>query len=297
MAPQEKILPIEALARLANLNLIARWVVEGFISGLHSSPFHGFSIEFSEYRQYVPGDDLRYFDWKAFGRSDRTYIKKFQSETNLKAYILLDCSASMGYGSEGVSKLRYGACLAAALTYLLVRQKDSVGLVTFSNRILHYLPPGCSPSHQRNIMKILEGAVPGEATDIVSTLHRMAELISRRGLIILLSDLFENPEGIVHGLRHFRFRKHEVIVFHLLDPAERTFPFDSLADFKDMETGERLQVLPVVYREAYLEKIEAFVRQIRRDLSEYQIDYQEVGTSEGFDTYLARYLFKRARMG
>jgi len=297
MAPAEKLLPMEALSRLSNLSFIARWVVEGFISGLHSSPFHGFSVEFSEYRQYVPGDDLRYFDWKAFGRSDKYYIKKFHSETNLKAHILLDCSASMGYGSGTVNKLRFGACLAAALAYLLIRQQDAVGLVTFSDRILEYIPPGCSPSHQRSIMNALEAVESADTTDMASTLHRMAGSIKRRGLIILISDLFENPERIIHGLRHFRFRHHEIIVFQILDFAERNFPFDSLSDFRDMETGERLQVLPAAYRDAYLGKIEEHIRHIRRELSEYKIDYQEVITSEPFDAYLARYLFKRARMG
>lgn len=296
--PAMRLLTPEALRRLANLNLVSRWVVEGFISGLHRSPFHGFSVEFAEYRQYVPGDDLRFLDWTAYGRSDRYYVKKFHSETNLKAHLLLDTSASMGYaGGGGPSKLRWAACLTAALARIMTRQQDAVGLVTFSDRIQRFLAPKSSPRHLRDLITVLEGAVPRSETKTGETLHALAESVKRRGLIVLVSDLLDDPEVVLRGLRHFRHRKNEVIVFHVLDPFEVEFPFDGLADFRDMETGRKMQVLPIAVREAYLKAMEEFVGRFRQECREAHIDYQLALTSTPFDEYLARYLHKRQRVG
>ncbi len=291
------LLPPEALRRLANVSLVARWVVEGFLQGLHKSPFHGFSVEFAEYRPYTPGEDLRHFDWKALAKSDRSYVKKYHSETNLKAHILLDCSGSMGFASDGLpTKLRYGACLAAALTYLLLKQQDAVGLGLFAEKLERYLPPRASARQQRDCLAILEGARPRSATKTAETLHFIAETVKQRGLIVLITDLYDDPEALLKGLKHFRYRRHEVICFHLFDPAERSLPYEGLADFKDLETAERLMVLPAAYREEYRRAVDAFVERWRRDCSDARIDYVAVDTKEPFDRSLAAYLCKRGRL-
>ncbi|MBI3269566.1 MAG: DUF58 domain-containing protein [Planctomycetes bacterium] len=295
MPVKERLLPPEALARLAHLNLVARWVVEGFVGGLHRSPFHGSSVEFAEYRQYVPGDDLRHFDWKAFGKSDKHYIKKFQSETNLKAYLLLDASASMKYASGTISKFRYGACLAAALAHLMVRQQDAVGLVVFAERILKYIAPRANPRHLRDLTATLEAVKPAGTTSIQGTLHYMAETIKRRGLVLLISDLYDDPEAVLKGLKHFRHRKHDVVIFHLFDPSELEFPFQVLTDFKDLETGEKVQVRPLALRDAYKQQLEVFVSRFRRECADRCIDYERVDTSTPFDVFLTNYLSRRMR--
>lgn len=298
MPVAERLLTPDALRRLANLNLVSRWVVEGFISGLHRSPFHGFSVEFAEYRQYVPGDDLRFLDWAAYGKSDRYYVKKFHSETNLKAHVLLDTSASMGYASgKGPTKLRWAACLAAALARIMTRQQDAVGLVTFADRIQRFLAPKASPRHLRDLMSVLEAASPRAETKTGETLHTLAEAVKRRGLIVLISDLLDEPDVVLRGLKHFRHKKHEVIVFHVLDPAEVEFPFEGLSDFRDLETDRKMQVLPLAVREAYVKAVEGFVARFRKECNEALIDYQLALTTAPFDEFLARYLHKRARVG
>jgi uncharacterized protein (DUF58 family) len=297
MQPGRRYLEPSALARLANMNLVARAVVEGFISGLHRSPFHGFSVEFSEYREYVPGDDLKHFDWKAYARSDRHYIKQYQEETNLRAYVLLDASNSMKYSSEGLTKFQYGCYLAASLAYLLVRQQDSVGLAIFDEAMRTFLSPRNGFQHMRNLVGMLEQAKPGGRTRVSATFHHLAETIKKRGLVIVISDLLDDAEAVKKGLRHFRHKHHEVIVFHLFDPAELRFPFRGLSDFRDMETGERLQIDPAYYRKEYLEKLRGLINRYRRDCSESRIDYVVAETSRPFDLLLAQYLTKRARLG
>jgi uncharacterized protein (DUF58 family) len=295
----EPLLTPHALARLSGLSLVARTIVEGYLSGRHRSPFHGFSVEFSEYREYVPGDDLRHFDWKAYGKSDRRYIRKYHSETNLVCRLVLDRSASMGYAghtSHGVTKLRYAVCLAAALAHLLQRQGDAVGLTLFSDRVETVLPGKSSPRHLRDLFGVLEAVEPVRTTAMAPALHEVAATKKRRGLVVLLSDLFDDPEAIMKGLRHFRFQGHEVLVFHVLDPAELDFPFQALADFKDMETGERLQVHPHTYRADYRREVNAFVEDLRRRCSEIRADYQLVRTDQPFDAFLAHYLHRRERL-
>src|SRR5512145_140484 len=214
------------LAHLGSLELKARTVVEGFLSGLHRSPFKGFSVEFAEYRQYLPGDDLSTIDWKVYARSDRYYVKKFEEETNLDCHLLLDVSASMGYASSGISKLRYGSMLAACLAYLMNRQRDAVALTTFDDAITAMLPASARPGHLRSILVTLDTLALGQRTDVSKPLHLLADGIRKRGLVVLISDLLDEPERVIDGLRHFRFRGSDVIVFHLLDPAELTFPFE-----------------------------------------------------------------------
>lgn len=286
-----------ALARISRLDLVAHLVVEGFITGLHRSPYQGFSVEFSEHKEYSPGDNLRHLDWKVYARTDKYYIKQYQEETNLKGYILLDASGSMGYRSDGLSKLEYGCYMAATLAYLMIRQRDSVGLLTFDKAIRQYIPPKSTPRHLKLILQELEKTQSGETTNLSKTFHDLAETIKRRGLIIVLSDLMDEPEEVMKGLKHFRHRKHEVIVFHILDKKELDFSFRNISEFRDMESRERLLVNPGFIRQEYQEAINAFLRHYRRECSESMIDYLRVDTSLPYDFVLASYLSRRARMG
>ena len=290
----------EALARLGRLNLIARAVVEGFVTGLHRSPYHGFSVEFSEHREYVPGDNPRHLDWLALARTDRYYIKQYESETNLRAHIVLDCSASMGYrySEDHLTKLEYGCYLAAALAFLMVRQQDPVGLVAFDERIRDFYPPRASTIHLNRMLQRLEQCTPGNGTSLSETFHDLAERIKRRGLIIIISDLLcdESAErDVMRGLQHFRHKKHEVLLFHVLDSAEMEFPFGRLSEFVDLETGERLQADPAYIREEYQRNLREFLQSYRRDCAAGNIDYVLADTSTPYDWLLRAYLDKRKR--
>jgi len=283
--------------RLGNLNLIARSVVEGFIAGLHRSPYRGFSLEFSEHRDYVKGDDPKHIDWRAYCRSERLYVKQYEEETNMRAYILLDASASMGYGTGKLTKLQYGCYLAAALAYLMIRQQDSVGLVVFDQDIRSFLAPHSTPAHFKRLLGYLDAVQPGAKTGISRTFHNLANHLKRRGLIVVISDLLDEPLVVLKGIRHFRHRQHEVIVFHLFDHAELTFPFEQLAEFQDLETGARLQVDPVAVREEYVTRIREFIDTYRRDCAESRVDYLEIDTDTPYDHLLLSYLTKRAKLG
>lgn len=283
------------LARIGSLELKARTVVEGFLSGLHRSPFKGFSVEFAEYRQYLPGDDLSTIDWKVYARSDRYYVKKFEEETNVDCHLLLDISASMGYGSRGVTKLRYGSMLAASLAYLMNRQRDAVALATFDEAIVTMLPPSARPSHLRSILVTLDRIAVGRRTDVSKPLHVMADAIGKRGIVILISDLLDDPAQVVEGLRHFRFRGSDVIVFHLLDPAERTFPFTRAARFRDLELGDELMAVPTLVREEYLDALQRAIDGYRRELGSGGIDYQVLDTSTPLEFALMAYLATRVK--
>ena len=286
-----------ALNRLANLPLVARGVVEGFISGLHRSPFHGSSVEFSEYRKYVAGDDLKHLDWKAYAKSEKLYVKLYEEETNLRAQILLDTSASMGYESGGVRKSEYAAYLAASLAYLMVRQQDTVGLATFDHRVRTNLPPGAGALHLNEMMRVLERVKTSETTGIAKPLHDLAEMLKKRGLVILISDLFDDPQEVMRGLLHFRHKKHEVIVFHVLDPDEMKFPFRGLTTFRDMETGQRMEVLPEAIRGEYRKAFSAFVETFRKGCADARVDYVLADTSVPYENLLAAFLTKRTRAG
>jgi len=287
-----------ALAKLCRLEVIARLVVEGFISGLHKSPHKGFSVEFAEHRQYVIGDNIRDIDWKLFGKSDRFYIKQYEEETNLRAYLLVDASGSMNYAPDSKpprpTKFRYATCVAAALSYLMLQQRDAVGLVTFDSRVRRYIPPRAKAAHLRGIFEELDRTQPGADTNLSAIFHDLAERFRKRGLIIVLSDLFDDPERLASALQHFRHKKHEVIVFHLLDEDELSFPFTQLTQFEDMEIADtRLLIEPRQLRDEYLAQVNAFIERVRRLCWQFQIDYVPMKTHEPFDTALAAYLARR----
>lgn len=292
-----KYLDPEIVSRLKGMEMRARMVVEGFIAGLHKSPYHGFSVEFAEHRQYMPGDNIRDIDWKVYAKSDRFYIKQYEEETNLKGYLLLDCSASMAYRSgDRISKLDYAGMLSGALSFMMLRQRDAVGLVTFDRKIRRYIPPRSKSGHLHVLLSEIAGQKPSEATDVASTLHEMAERIKRRGLVIIMSDLLDETERIISGLKHFRYNKHEVIVFHILDPRERDFAFPREAIFKDMETGEELTTLPYQIKKDYARQVKAFSDEVATACRQSNIDYYPIDTAMPFDKALYAFLSKRERL-
>jgi len=294
--PSLRFLDPNILSSLANMDLRARVVVEGFISGLHRSPYRGFSVEFAEYRPYMPGDDIRHVDWKVYARTDELFIKSYEEETNLSCHILLDISASMTHGSQGLSKMEYGSFLASSLAYLITRQRDGVGLALFDNALINYLPARTKPAHLHTIFMALEEAKPGRETAMGKPLHDLAEALNRKGLVILISDLLDDPETILDGLRHFRFGGHDIIVFHLLDQEELTFPFTDTTRFVDPESGQELLVVPAVVREEYLRRLNEFIDQYQRSFALANIDYCMLDTSKPLDFGLFAYLAKRSML-
>jgi len=292
-----KYLSPETVSKLKGMEMRARMVVEGFIAGLHKSPYHGFSVEFAEHRQYMPGDNIRDIDWKVYAKSDRYFIKQYEEETNLKGYLLLDCSASMAYQSgDRIRKLDYAGMLSGALSYLMLRQRDAVGLVTFDDHIRRYLPPRSRSGHLHVLLNEIAAQRPTDRTDIAGTLHEMAERIKRRGLVIIMSDLLDDADRIISGLKHFRYNRHEVIVFHILDPRERDFAFPREAAFKDMETGEQITTLPYQMKKEYARAVDAFSGQIAAACRQANIDYHAIDTSTPFDKALYAFLSKRERL-
>ncbi len=286
----------EVAATLSNLELIARLVVEGFMTGLHKSPYHGFSIEFSQHRPYMAGDSLRFVDWKVYGRTDRFYIKQFEEETNLRSYLLLDVSSSMRYGSGPVKKSDYASFLTAALAYLFIKQRDAAGLVLFDEQVREILPPRSVPSYLNHILQAIGKAEFGKDTQINRVLHRVAEQLKRRGLIVLISDLMDEPEKVLSGLKHFRHDKHEVLVFHIMDRSEAEFAFSGEVQFEDLESGEKVKTQPLYIRSAYREQIEAFMDYYKLNFSNNRIDYQLLFTDTPFDVAINEYLLKRKRL-
>jgi len=294
---QYKYLDPEALSRLKNLSIAARLVVEGFYAGLHRSPQRGFSIEFAEHREYTPGVDPRHIDWRVYGRRDKLYVKQYEEETSLRCYLLLDKSASMGYKSDGPwSKLEYGSFLAASLAYLMAMQHDAVGLISFDTKVRDRIPPRQGPGHLRVIMEKLEQTSPGGETGLADTLHELAESIKRRALVVVISDLFDDAEGLVSALKHFRHKKHEVVVFQTLDPAELNFPFDDVTRIEDLENGREVTSDPRAFRKAYLEELSQFLAAVRQGCLDGQIDYALAETSQRFDGFLGNYLARRQMM-
>jgi uncharacterized protein (DUF58 family) len=294
---QRRFLDPEVISKLASMDIKARLVVEGFVTGLHKSPYKGFSVEFAEHRQYMEGDPIKHIDWKVYAKTDRFYIKEFEEETNLKAYILLDVSGSMGFKSNGISKLEYGSYLAASLSYLMLKQQDSVGLLLFDDKIREYIPPRSSPIHLHILFNSLQNARAEKETNLGRILHELANRIRRRGLVILISDLFDEPMSIIPGLKHFRHKKHEVVVFHVLDPSEVEFPFRGTANFKDMETGETIPTDAWRIREEYTSLADNWIREFKRQCAESRVDYVSMLTSTPFDRALFSYLEKRKRLG
>jgi uncharacterized protein (DUF58 family) len=283
------------LARLGSLELKARTIVEGFLTGLHRSPFRGFSVEFAEYRQYLPGDDLATLDWKVYARTDRHFIKKYEEETNLDCHILIDVSASRGYRSGEVTKLQYGAFLAAALAFLMNRQRDAVGLLTFDDKILTRLAPSARGGQLMSVLIALDRLAIGATTNVAKPLNDLAGAIRKRGLVVLISDLLDDADRVVEGLKHFRDRGTEVIVFHVLDQAELQFPFQQAARFRDVETRDEVVAEPAVVREQYLKAITDLQDRYRRELRLAGIDYVMLDTSLPLETALMAYLLTRRR--
>jgi uncharacterized protein (DUF58 family) len=278
------------LSKLSTLLLRARYVVEGLISGLHTSPYKGFSVEFSEHRQYAPGDEIRHIDWKAYAKFDRYYIKEYEEETNLRCYLLVDASASMNYRSNGVSKFDYACYLAAALAYVMLNQQDLVGLVTFSEGIRRQLPPRSSPGHLRAVIDSLEHTEPTGETALGRTLHHIASQLKRRGLVILLSDLLDEPVQVMEGLRHLRYQKHEVLVFHVLDHDEVAFPFTQLTQFEDLEDETRVISDPRAIAADYQQQIREFLKDYEVMCRRQAIDYLFFDTRTPLDKGLLKYL-------
>lgn len=291
---QQQLADPELRSRIARLELHARLVVEGVISGLHRSPYHGFSVEFAQHREYTPGDEIRYIDWKVVARSDRYYVKEFEEETNLKGTILFDASASMDYAGGGrPSKREYAAIVAAALAQLLIQQRDAVGLATFHDGVQEYLPPRSLPSHYQQMLERMLDCPSRPKSDLAATFHELADRIKRRGLIIVLSDLFGDADAILMGLRHFRHRKHEVIVFQILDDDEIEFPFTDLTRFEGLELEPAILADPRGIRSAYQEQVRQFCHRIERGCREMQIDWVQFNTRHDPADQLARYLASR----
>ena len=285
------------VSRLSGMELRARLVVEGFITGLHRSPYHGFSVEFSEHRPYMPGDEIRHVDWKIYGKTDRFYIKQYEEETNLKAYVVLDISRSMAYASAGnLSKLEYASYLAAALAYMMIKQQDAVGLTLFADTITEHLPPHATRGYLRQILLALERARAAGTTGVGNSLHQVAERIRRRGLVVVLSDLLDTQTEVLSALKHFRHKKNEVIVMQILDPLERSFAFGDDAVFQDLETGEKVTTQPWHIQQSYREAMAGFVERYKRECREHHIDYVLLDTGTPFDVALFEYLGKRERL-
>jgi len=286
----------EVVSRLAGMDLRARLIVEGFIAGLHRSPYHGFSVEFAEYRQYNAGESARNIDWKIYAKTDRYYLKMFEDETNLRGTLLLDRSASMDFSSGPVTKLRYGALLCAALSYLMIRQRDAVGLAVFDEHIGEIVPHRSVRGHLFHLLRTLESVQAGRRTRISPALHEMAERIVRRGLVVVVSDLMDDPAEVITGLKHFRHRGHEIVVFHLLDPLELSLDIGGEVAFVDRETGERLRAQPWFVRGEYRRSVREWTRWLGERCLENAVDYTLITTDTPFDQALVAYLGKRGRM-
>jgi uncharacterized protein (DUF58 family) len=284
------------LARLGTMELKARTVVEGFLAGLHRSPYRGFSVEFAEYRQYLPGDDLSTLDWKIYARSDRHYVKKFEEETNLDRHVLLDVSASMGYrGAAPLSKLEYGSVLAASLSFLMNRQRDATGLITFDDQIRFRLPAGARRGHLHALLLALEQMQAGSRSNVARPLQQLAEALVKRSLVVVISDLLDDVEAVIKGLRHLKFRGTDVIVFQVLDPNELTFPFRGASKFRDVENAEEILAEAAEIRTSYLRELAGLTLKFDRELRGCGIDYVQLDTSQPLDFALVAYLAARER--
>ena len=275
----------------------AKLVVEGYIIGQHRSPYHGFSVEFSEHRSYEPGDEVKHIDWKLYGKTNRLYVKRYEEETNLRAHLILDTSKSMSYTSDKVSKLDYGSYLLAALSYLMISQQDAAGVVLFDEKIRSFVPPKSTPSHLNTLLNILDAPKPGNDTKIESVLHQMAERINKRGLVIIISDLLDEPKNVFKGLKHFRHRKQEVILFHILDRNELEFEFENRTKFVDMESGEEITTDPWHIKNDYKNLILDVQKYYRRNCRLNKIDYVPLYTDDSLDKGLSEYFNKRQRLG
>ena len=292
----EKYLRPEVIRQVARLDLRAKFIVEGFLQGLHASPFQGFSVEFSEHRKYVPGDDLKDLDWNVYAKTDKYYLKKFQAETNVTGYLVMDLSASMAYTyRQELTKFEYAICLAAALGYLMIHQQDPVGLVTFDTRIQASLPPHSKRAQLGNILAILANLKPAGQTDVASCLHQLAAMIRSKSLVMIFSDLLTEPEPVVQSLHHLRHRGNDIILFHILDEAEVHFPFQGIVEFEDVEVDQRLTIDAPGMRPDYLHALKDFREYYRSECAKANIDYVPMDTSVSFDRALMEYLLQRQK--
>jgi uncharacterized protein (DUF58 family) len=287
----------QALSRLAAVPLFSRRPMIGSVSGIHASPHRGASVEFAEYRKYVPGDDLRRLDWRAYGRSDRYFVKEFEADTNLRCCLVLDTSGSMEFGSAGTTKIEYARRLIGSLAHVAVRQGDAVGLTCIAETIVRTIPPRRTPSHLRGLYDILEAAQPKGETQLVSRLHELAETIRQRALVVLVSDLFVEPEELKDAFEHLRFQKHDVAVFHLLDPLELGFTFQRPMRFLDLEGGPSIFAEPNEIADRYHKALEEYLAQMKRITLEASIDYHRVSIDEDYEQVLFRFLTARATTG
>lgn len=293
MAKKVREIDRKAVGKISRLQLRARLAVEGYYTGIHKSPYHGFNVEFAEYREYSPGDDLRYLDWRVLARTERLFIKQFEAETNLSCYILLDASESMDFTTTGETRLDYGAALAASLSLLMLRQGDQAGLVVFDNAVRQYIPPRGNARHFAAIVEALENVRPGSDTNVAAVFHEIAERIRRRSMVIVISDFFDDVDALLNGLQHFRHRHHEVVVLHLLDDAEIEFPYDRITLFEGMERGEEVIIDPRVVADSYRSRFRAYLERLRKGCTEKNIDYQRMQLSDPFDRALTSYIGRR----
>lgn len=285
-----------ALTRISTLELVARTVVEGFISGLHRSPHLGFSVNFAEYRPYRPGDDIRKIDWKVFARLDRYFVKEYEGETNTSIFLILDCSRSMAYQGRGIRKLEYGQFLAASLGYFGFKQRDSVGFVSYDDKVQDFVPARGSIGHLNTVLHTIERTVPGDRTSFIQPLVSVAERLRRRGIVVLISDLYDEPKSVIDGLRHLAYRGNDVIVFHLLDPQELLFDFDQNAQFVDMETRAEMHVIPDYVRQEYRKIIRDQIAYYEKECQKDRIDYAMLDTGQPLDLALFTYLLRRQQL-
>ena len=283
------------LAGIDNLELRARVAVEGFLSGLHRSPHRGFSVEFNDYRQYQRGDDLRHVDWKLYARSEKFYIKQYEDETNTRCMLALDTSASMAYGSKGLSKLDYAISVASALAYFIMRQRDAVGLLTYDDKLRDFLPARARQPHLMLLLRVLSQVQPGQQTDAAKPLGDLAATLTKKSLVLLISDLLQGEEATLATLRNLRAMGHDVIVLHVMDDSELHFNFDESSEFIDSETGEAFITTPASVREAYLDNVNRFLDDCKKQCQRAGVDYCLLNTSEPIDAALAAFLSKRAR--
>lgn len=291
----KKYLQPEVVAQLENMELRARLVVEGFITGLHKSPFHGFSVEFAEHRQYRPGDEIKYIDWKVYSRTDRYYVKQFEEETNLRAVVAVDGSASMGYASDGnITKYAYATYLASALCYLMLKQKDAAGIALYDSEVRTYLPPRAKLSYVRELISALDGATPSGATGTSAALDVLAERIARRSFVVIISDFFDDIESVISAMKHFRHQRHDVLAIQVLDPREMDFDFGWAANFVDMESGEEMVTQPFHIQTSYKESLQRFNDRLRSECYNMNVDFLRVSTATPFDKALTEYVAKRA---
>ena len=294
MATTEKYLKPEVIRQIARLDLRAQFIIKGFLQGLHASPFHGFSVEFSEHRKYSQGDDPADIDWLVYAKTDKYYVKKFEAETNLTGYLVMDLSESMAYSHEQeLTKFEYSICLAAALCYLMIHQNDPVGLITFGEKIVNSLAPKSKRAQIGNILSVLAKLEPEEKTDIGNSLNQLAAMLKHSSLVMIFSDLLADPDEVLASLRRLRHGGHDVILFHVLDQAEVAFPFEGLVELEDPESGETIEVDADAYRSEYLEEIDEFRTRYARECRQIGIDYVPLDTSMQFDRALTEYLTNR----